>query len=145
MSSDLIRQDLVPMVVGYLLLMGSLAIGLRLLARPRSDARSAAGRRWQALRASLRPRRGWPRLILHLATTAAGGYVLLMAIDVLYYYGVARVPNSFLDSAFSGGALLMGITLPVFVALTWLTERRRRRASPSASPSPSDERGPATD
>jgi hypothetical protein len=33
MSSALIRQDVVPMVVGYLLIMGSLAIGLRLVRR----------------------------------------------------------------------------------------------------------------
>ena len=41
MSSALIRQDLVPMVVGYVLIMGALAIGLRLARR--SARAEAAG------------------------------------------------------------------------------------------------------
>src|ERR1700733_15128107 len=41
MSSALIRQDLVPMVVGYVLIMGALAIGLRLALR--SARAEAAG------------------------------------------------------------------------------------------------------
>src|SRR6516225_8230253 len=35
-SSLLIRQDLVPMIIGYALIMGSLAAGLRLARRPES-------------------------------------------------------------------------------------------------------------
>jgi hypothetical protein len=43
MSSALIRQDLVPMVVGYVLIMGALAIGLRLARRSaRAEAAGAA-------------------------------------------------------------------------------------------------------
>ena len=56
-----------------------------------------------------------------------GGYLLLMAIVVLYYYGVARVAGSFLDSALTGCALLVGVTLPIFAAASWLTERRACR------------------
>ena len=55
---------------------------------------------------------------------ALGGYLVLAAVVVLYYYGVARVGSNFLDSAFTGTALLLGITLPLFIAFSWLTWRR---------------------
>ena len=70
---------------------------------------------------------GWPRLAAHVVGTAVGGYVLLMAIVLLYYYGVARVANQFLDSAFTGSALLLAVTLPCFAVLSWLAEYRKRR------------------
>ncbi len=120
MSSSLIRQDLVPIVSGYVLLMAALALGLWLSRR----TPSRPARRW---RLPERWQHGWPRLLLHLAATAVGGYLLLMAIVVLYYYGVARVAGSFLDSALTGCALLIGVTLPIFAAASWLTERRARR------------------
>lgn len=74
MSSLLIRQDLAPVVVGYLLIMGTLAVG---------------------------------------------GYLTLMAVVVLYYYG-------------TGCALLLGLSIPVFLAASWLAERTGRR--PGAGP-----------
>jgi Family of unknown function (DUF6256) len=123
MSSSLIRQDLVPVISGYVLLMGALALGLWLSRRPRRPARDRLGRRlpdWF--------RHGWPRLLRHLAGTALGGYVLLMAVVVGYYYGVARVSGSFLDSAITGCLLLIGLSLPLFAGASWLTEWRLRRA-----------------
>ncbi len=66
-------------------------------------------------------------LILHVLTDALAGYLLLTAVVVLYYYGVAKVGGSFLDSAFTGSALLLGISLPVFFAASWLSQRRRDR------------------
>ena len=125
MSSSLIRQDLVPIVSGYVLLMGALAIGLWL-------SRRAPSRRVRRRRLPERWQHGWPRLLRHLVGTAVGGYLLLMAIVVLYYYGVARVAGSFLDSALTGCALLIGVTLPIFTAASWLTERRARRARAAA-------------
>jgi hypothetical protein len=142
-SSLLIRQDLVPMIIGYALIMGSLAAGLRLARRPESaaqvaddrgaDDRDPAGRpalggqaqvarRRRGLAARLKP--GWPRLIAHYLATAVGGYLLLMIIIILYYYLVAPVAGNFVRSAFTGGALLIGLSLPVFLALSWLTERK---------------------
>jgi hypothetical protein len=50
-----------------------------------------------------------------------------MAIVVLYYYGVAHVQGSFLDSAFTGCALLMGLALPLFLAASWLMQWLGRR------------------
>jgi Family of unknown function (DUF6256) len=52
---------------------------------------------------------------------------------VLYYYGVAKVGGSFLDSEFSGSALLLAISLPVFFLASWLTQRwltQRKRDRP---------------
>ncbi len=53
-----------------------------------------------------------------------------MAIVILYYYGVARVGGAFIVSAFTGCALLIALSTPVFALASWLTERRRARARP---------------
>ena len=128
MSSLLIRQDLAPVVVGYLLIMGTLAVGLRMLRRPAS----AAYRPRQVPGALRRPGPGWPRLIARLLGTAVGGYLTLMAVVVLYYYGAAHVGGQFVPSAFTGCALLLGLSIPVFLAASWLAERTGRR--PGAGP-----------
>ena len=128
MSSHLIRSDLVPILGGYLIMV-VLAVGLRVQRR-----RTAAGRPFTRLTG--RRDHGWPALILHVLTDALAGYLVLMAVVVLYYYGVARVGGSFLDSAFTGSALLLGISLPVFFAASWLTSgggtgaARKRRSGP---------------
>ena len=133
------------MVVGYALIMGSLAIGLRLSRRsasrlPAADAHrptsqpghagavagepgtAVTGRR--VLTAAARPAPGWPRLIIHYLATAAGGYLLLMIIIILYYYGVAPIAGNFVESALSGCALLIALSAPVFLAASWLAERK---------------------
>jgi hypothetical protein len=174
MSSALIRQDLVPMVVGYLLIMGALAIGLRIVQRSaRAEAAGAAavtkpgraagqldpapvpapvatpapargsvpvptaretgrvttreagrvtGR--ARLRAIASPGPGWRRLVIHCLGTAVGGYLLLMAVIIGYYYGVAPSTGNFVPSAFSGCAMLVGLAAPVFLVLSWLAERK---------------------
>jgi hypothetical protein len=168
MSSQLIRQDLVPIVAGYLLLMGALALGLRFLRRsggesladrksagdgePAADGGSPGGRepavpvapasRGLARLAAAWRRPGWLRLIRHLASTATGGYLLLMAIVLLYYYGVAKVAGSFLDSAVTGCALLIGLSAPVFIAASWLAERGGRRAARRAAGRSAGRAGP---
>jgi hypothetical protein len=171
MSSLVIRQSLVPMVVFYIVIMVVLAVGLRMSRREarqagpaqlRDDARvasrapaSASGaspaqagttsaapapagaslaassasaseaRRERASRPVLiKVKRGWPQLIVHYATTAVGGYLLLMAVVVIYYFGVARVGGNFIESAVTGCALLMGLSAPVFFLVSWLTARR---------------------
>ena len=120
MSSHLIRSDLVPILGGYLILMLVLAVGLRLQRR-----RAAAGQ--PLTRLTGRRDHGWGALILHVLTDALAGYLVLMAVVVLYYYGVAKVGSNFLESAFTGTALLLGISLPVFIAVSWLSQRRRDR------------------
>jgi Family of unknown function (DUF6256) len=146
MASSLLRQDVLPVGVGYLLIMGALATGLRLLRR--DAGRGAARRRGEAGEAPATPGApatrgvpgtpgargmagppgaGWARLARHYAGTALGGYLLLMAVVILYYYGVARVGGAFIASAFTGCALLIGLTTPVFALASWLDGRRRAR------------------
>jgi Family of unknown function (DUF6256) len=130
-TSDLIRQDLVPMVVGYVLVMGALAIGLRLVRRSaaragesRSDESRSGESRPGRLELTARVRPGWLRLGVHSLATAVGGYLVLMAVIVLYYYGVAPVAGNFVESAFSGCGVLIGLAAPVFLALSWLADRK---------------------
>jgi hypothetical protein len=101
------------MGTGYALLMAFLAAGLRIRARGRP---AAPPRRW-----------GWPGLIARVAGTAAGGYLLLMAVTVAYYRGVARLPGGFLRDAATGCGLLVVLTQPAFLAVSWLLVRLRGR------------------
>jgi Co/Zn/Cd efflux system component len=119
LSSHLIRSDLVPILGGYLILMIVLAAGLWSLGR-----RLAAGK--PISRLTGRRDRGWLAFAWHVLADALGGYLLLMAVVVLYYYGVARVGSDFLLSAVTGSLLLLGIALPLFFVASWLTERRQR-------------------
>jgi hypothetical protein len=137
-SGSLIRQDLVPLAVGYVLVMGTLAGGLLLRRRDRA---AASGQAAQPGTAAPGPQ-GWLRLIRHLVATFAGGYLTLMVVVVAYYFGVARVGGNFLESAVTGCGLLLGLSAPVFLAASWLAERRDRRratadqAHPPAAPGP---------
>jgi len=112
------------MVASYLVLMAALGIGLRRLQRSRDAPRDA--RRAAAPDATGR-RSIWPALIRYMIGTAVGGYLMLSVVVVAYYYGVARVGGQFLESAFTGAALLVGLALPVFAAASLLFERGRRR------------------
>jgi Family of unknown function (DUF6256) len=129
MSSHLIRSDLIPILGGYLILMVVLAVGLW------AQRRTAAGQ--PSTRLTGRRDHGWRALILHVLTDAVSGYLVLMAIVVLYYYGVAKVGSNFLDSAFSGSALLLAIALPLYFVTSWLTQRATRR--PARPPDPPDQ------
>jgi Co/Zn/Cd efflux system component len=135
MSSHLIRSDLVPILGGYVILMVVLAVGLRTQRR-----RAAAG--LPITRLTGRRDHGWRALILHVLTDAVAGYLVLMAVVVLYYYGVARVGSNFLESAFTGTALLLALALPLFIAASWLTERRTQRRTQRATRPPTPARGP---
>jgi Family of unknown function (DUF6256) len=117
MSSHLIRQDLLPVGVGYALLMIVLATGLWAARR-----RVASGR--SLTRHAGRFNHGWPALLWHVLMDALGGYLLLAAVVVLYYYLVAKVASNFLESEFSGAAVLLAIALPIYLAATWLRQRR---------------------
>jgi Family of unknown function (DUF6256) len=122
MSSHLLRSDLDPILGGYLILMVVLAVGLVTQRR-----RTAAGK--PITRRTGRLDRGWPALIVHVLSDVLGGYLLLVAVVVGYYYGVARVGGSFLASAITGSLLLLGISLPVFMVASWLTQRPFRGLS----------------
>jgi hypothetical protein len=122
MSSHLIRSDLIPIVIGFVLIMAVLAAGLLSLRRlpPGTDPRALS-------RVAAKPGPGWLRLLRLMLGTAFGGYLLLMAIVVIYYYGVARVAGRFLESAFTGCAVLLAVSLPLFALASWLLELWRRR------------------
>jgi hypothetical protein len=78
------------------------------------------------------PAVGWTGLARRYAGTALGGYLLLMAVVILYYYGVARVGGPFIASAFTGCALLIALSTPVFALASWLDGHRdgHRRVRP---------------
>jgi hypothetical protein len=129
------RQALVPMAASYLILMSALAFGLRRLYRPPPSAAAnpppparptPPAPTPPAPTPPARSRAGWAALLRQVAGTVVGGYLLLMAVVVAYYFGVARVGPGFLESAVTGTALLLGLAAPVFAALSWLTDRRRR-------------------
>lgn len=126
------RQALIPMAAGYLVLMSALGYGLRRLYRPRGAPSGAE--KWPDGRRTTPPapgqRTGWLALVRRVAGTVVGGYVLLMAVIVAYFLGVAKVGPGFLENALTGTLLVLGLAVPVFAALSWLTERRRRRSSP---------------
>jgi hypothetical protein len=62
-----------------------------------------------------------------MAATFAGGDLRLIAVVLAYYFGMARVSGNFLESAVTGCGLLLGLSSPLFLAASWLAERRDRR------------------
>jgi len=115
------------MLAGYLVIMATLGFGLHRLLRPGvgdRPERGLAAEQPAGPRPAAGTRRGWLLLARHVAGTAVGGYLLLMAVVIAYYYGVARVGGDFIKSAFTGTAMLIGIALPLWGAASWLTERR---------------------
>ena len=76
------------------------------------------------LRSVVRPQPGWRRLVIHCLGTAVGGYLLLMVVIIGYYFGIAPIAGNFVQSAFSGCALLLVLAAPVFFGLSWLAERK---------------------
>jgi len=132
MSAHLIATDLAPVGGFYAIFMGLLAVGLRLQRRSAAradDGRPSPGR--VAGRVARRFPAGWRALGAQVIATAAGGYLLLMAVLTGFYYGVSKVGSHFLASAFTGCAMLVAIALPVFGVASWLA-RRRRRPAPAA-------------
>jgi hypothetical protein len=104
------------MLIGYLLVMSYLGVGLWILRHHlREEETGAPG--------------GWPGLVRRLAVTVLGGYLLLMAVVVGYYQGVARVGGHFVASAFTGCAALIGVALPAFLLASYLTVRRKGRTN----------------
>jgi small-conductance mechanosensitive channel len=134
-AAPVIQQAVIPMAAFYLILMTALGIGLLLLQRRGTGPMSPAGQSGRRSAGPGSPRRGWPALIRHALGTAAGGYLLLLAVVTGYYYAIARVGGHFLTSAVTGFALLIALALPVFAARSWLAERahRRDRAAPGDS------------
>jgi Family of unknown function (DUF6256)/Family of unknown function (DUF6186) len=136
------RQALVPMAAGYLILMSALALGLRHLYRSRA-VQAGSGPPPGPSPAGSGRRSGRAALARQVTGTVAGGYLLLMAVVVAYYYAVARVGPGFLESAVTGTALLIGLAAPVFVAASWLAGRLWRGGRPASHPPVRDDLSPA--
>ncbi|MBT2400980.1 DUF6256 family protein [Streptomyces sp. ISL-100] len=110
------------MLIGYLLVMGYLAVGLRMQRR-------------QSVRPARVPRRrGWSGLVRQVVGTAVGGYVLLMVVVAGYYESAAQLDGGLVTSAFTGAATLLGISLPVFFVVSWVVVRRRYGKAASRRP-----------
>lgn len=128
--------NVVLMLVGYLLVMGYLALGLRILRRHRvryEQANRLDPRR--ARRFALVPgKRGWRGLMREVVRTAVGGYLLLMVVVVGYYQGVARAGGGLLLSAVTGAGLMVGIALPLFFVASWAVDRRRQKRAEKTRP-----------
>ena len=134
LASPVMRQAVVPMAAFYLILMA--ALGLGLLAQYRRGAGQASGPRGGPAAVPGAPR-GWAALARHVLGIAIGGYLLLLAVVAAYYYGIARVGGDFLSSAVTGPALLIGLSLPVFTAVSWISVRAHgRRGKPSGEAQP---------
>jgi Family of unknown function (DUF6256) len=93
------------MLAGYLMAMGTVAIGLRAPPGLGKAARLPGPGPHRAVR------RGWGGLIRGVTGTAVGGYLLLTAVMIVYYSGVAGQSGHFLASAFTGTALLVGVAV----------------------------------
>lgn len=115
-----VSLNITLMLTGYLLVMGYLGLGLLIMRR-------RPVRRWRRAQRIVPAlgRNGWPALVRQVAGTGLGGYVVLVAVAVGYYYGVARLGGRFLLSAVTGPALLIGLTLPAFLFASWVATRRR--------------------
>ncbi len=127
LASSAIREALVPMAAFYLIFMAALGLGLRGLyrrgAEPTAETGGPPGGPASIPGAPL----GWAALTRHVLGTVIGGYLLLIAVSVGYYYGIAQVGGAFLSSVVTGPLLLIGLTMPVFAAASWGYERARNR------------------
>ena len=139
LASSAIREALVPMAAFYLIFMAALGLGLRGLRRRGTGPVAETGGPPAGPDTVPGAPHGWAALIRHVLRTAIGGYLLLIAVSFGYYYGVARVGGEFLYSVITGPALLIGLSMPVFAAASWVSERKRgRRPKP-----PGESRPPA--
>jgi len=129
LASSVLRQALIPMAAFYLILMAALGVGLRSLYR--RGAGQVGGPRHKPAVAGGAPQ-GWAALARHVVGTVIGGYLLLLAVVTGYYYGIARVGGAFLYSAVTGAALLIGLAMPVFAALSWVSVTAHRRCGEPA-------------
>lgn len=112
--------------VVYVLLMIYLATGVRIL---RADPHPPPRRR--------RPeRRGRREFLRQVIGTYVGGWLLLMVVIVGYYGGLARHNPSFVLHAVTGTLALLGLTLPIFLAASWVATRRIRRRVPPPGAEP---------
>jgi hypothetical protein len=123
----LLRGDVIPLLVLYLLIVGLLVYCAR-------ELRREEGRSPRVSDLSITTATPvWPRLLSLIATTAAAGYALFLLAIGVYYGAVIKQPGTFLEAVTGGGFLDFGIAVPGFVLLSAgqrFGERARARHRP---------------
>jgi Family of unknown function (DUF6256) len=121
-DSGLLRHDVIPVVSGYVVVMSMF------VAHRRDRRRRAAGGRPDEPLAI----RGWPPtwsgLTRYLLATGLGGYVVFIAVILLYYFALGGEDFTFIRDALTGGVWLgFGIAVPGLLFLAWVGERTSQR------------------
>jgi len=116
-APNLMRSDLIPLLISYALFLALLACWWRTSPHP-APVRPDPGR----------PAPPFLRLVRYVAITAVGGYAAFLVLVGGYYAAIARQTPRFLRQAISGGAVMAFlIGGPVLLAAGWLEGRIRSR------------------
>jgi hypothetical protein len=107
-ASDLWRRIVPPLAAGFAAFLLLLRYAVRHPAPPPTGVRPS-----------------WGSYFRYLGVTVASGYVVMLAIVLVFHVVLAR-DHGALRSAAAGGAALLGIALPLFV----LAELIARRSPP---------------
>jgi hypothetical protein len=107
-ASDLWRRIVPPLAAGFAVFL----MLLRYAVRHQAPAPTA-----------IRP--SWRSYLRFLGVTVASGYVVMLAIVLVFHVVLAR-DHAALRSAAVGGAALLAIVLPLFVLAEWITRRLGR-------------------
>ena len=118
----LLRHDVIPVLSGYLVVMS-------MFVAHRRDRRRQAARGRPDEPVTIR---GWPPtwtgLTRYLLATALGGYVVFIAVILLYYFALGGENLTFIRDALTGGVWLgLGIAVPGLLFLGWVGERFSER------------------
>jgi hypothetical protein len=111
---DVLRQDVAPVLAGYLVVVGCLVAYRRMKREPEPmQAQKAPPGRTDFLR--------------YVATTFLMGFVFFLGIIVVFYFIISGQSRSIITHAlWQGSVLAFGIVLPAFLLLSWLDRRGRR-------------------
>ena len=111
---DALRQDVAPVLAGYILVLGCLIAYRR-------TRRNASGK--QVNRCSS----GRPASLRYLASTFLGGFSFFLGIVAVFYFVISGQSRSIVAAAlWQGSVLAFGMVLPAFLVWSRIEERRRR-------------------
>jgi hypothetical protein len=111
---DVLRHDVIPVLSAF-------AVWVAILAANRTSSRGGHS-------AAAKPvgRKAFGAL----ASMVAGGYLVFLAIVVVFYFVLGGEESSFILQALGEGSLLaFAMVIPAFLALSWLDERGWLRLS----------------
>lgn len=111
---DVLRHDVIPAASAF-------AVWVALLVVYRRSVRNGK---------PVRPSPTHRRALGALASMVVGGYVVFVAIVVLFYFVLGgEAPSFILQALGEGSVLTFGMVVPAFLGLSWLAERGRPRPS----------------